>query len=220
MKRSCLGLFALLVLTVAPVCGTFAAEEAVEEVSETQAQEGGKASKFSEPEIKDPVAKERQEALNRKYISIMANLDSREVQHFAVVIVNYNLLSTVKAVEEDISHAVAGCSEKNPEMTETVNTRFSTWKEAVGGAMQEAVANVNNMVLAQSYVEKTEYESLFGLIEDVRKYNSSRFEKTPVTTPEACEYMISKMDETQEQMVSMLRATLASYPSAREKSQE
>lgn len=225
MKRTCLGLFAFLALTCAPVSGAFAEEQkggATAEASATEAQiqGGGETSKRSDPEIDDPVVKEKQSALNKKYVSVMATLDTREVQHFAVVIVNYNLVSTVKAVQEDISNAVEACAQHNPEIADAVNARFAKWKEVVGVSMGEAQANVNNMVLAQDYLPQNEYENIFGLIEDVRKYNSSRFEKTPVTTPEACEFMLSKMDETQEHMVSMLKATLVSYPSAREKAQE
>lgn len=218
MKRTCLGLFALLALTCAPVSGAFAEkdQEAAKEEAVTQAPAGGQ----SEDKITDPVGKEKNEALHKKYASVMATLDTKQVQHFAVVIVNYNLVSTVKAVQEDVEGAVSGCVQNNPEMADSVNQRFAKWKEAVKGPMAEAQANVNNMVLAQTYLSQPEFTSLFELIEDVRKYNSSRFEKTAVTTPEACEFMLSKMDETQDHMVGMLKATLVSYPSAREKTQE
>jgi len=221
MKRTCLGLFALLTFTGAPVCGVFAAQEqaAATEGSDAQTQRG-EALKSSEPESSDPVFKEKESALTKKYVSVMANLDTREVQHFAIVIVNYNLVSTVKAVQEDILNAVEACAQRNPEMADVVNARFAKWKDAVGVPMTEAEANVNNLVLAQDYLPQNEYENIFGLIEDVRKYNSSRFEKTPVTTPEACEFMLSKMDETQEHMISMLKTTLLSLPSAREKAQQ
>lgn len=170
--------------------------------------------------IDDPVAKAKAKALNAKYVSVLANLDTQEAQHFAIVVVNQNLISTVKAVEEDVAHAVAGCAENNKGMADAVNGRFSVWKEAVRGPMGEAESNVNNMILAQDYLSKEDFSELFGLIDDVRKYNSSRFEKTPVTTPEACEFMLTKMDETENQMIGMLRATLASYPSAQKKNQD
>ncbi|MBK9586298.1 MAG: hypothetical protein KA099_06785 [Alphaproteobacteria bacterium] len=220
MKRTYLGLFALLVLTAAPVCGAFAAEEKGAGVERAAQQKSETNTGSSDEKITDPVGQAKNEALHQKYASVMATLDTREVQHFAVVIVNYNLISTVKAVGEDVQGAVNGCAENNSEIAETVKQRFVKWKEVVAAPMAEAEANVNNMVLAQDYLSQTEFSNLFGLIEDVRRYNSSRFEKTPVTTPEACEFMLSKMDETQEHMVGMLKATLVSYPSAREKTQE
>ncbi len=215
MKRTCLGLFALLAFNSAPFFCAFAADKTEAPVSQTQVP-----ARSSDDKITDPVGKEKNEALHQKYASVMAQLDSREVQHFAVVVVNYNLISTVKAVQEDVEGAVNGCAEKNPEMADTVNQRFAKWKGAVQGPMAEAEANVNNMVLAQNYITQPQFSELFGLIEDVRKYNSSRFEKTPVTTPEACEFMLSKMDETQDHMVGMLKATLMSLPSSRDKTQE
>lgn len=222
MRRFTLGLFA---------CGAFAAFIAVSATPVLAQEEAGTAaadagangapsSTDDSEKITDPVAKAKSKALNNKYVSVLANLDSREAQHFAIVIVNQNLIGTVKAVEEDVAMAVKGCAANNKQMADTVNNRFAQWKEAVKAPMTEAQANVDNMVLAQNYLSKEEFTNLFGLIDDVRKYNSSRFEKTPVTTPEACEFMLSKMDETEQHMVGMLRATLASYPAAQQKTQE
>ncbi|MCB1839897.1 MAG: hypothetical protein H6858_06605 [Rhodospirillales bacterium] len=205
MKRICLGFLALFAFSAFTLQTVHAAE---------------KPASSKDGKVTDPVAEAKNDALNKKYASVMANLDTKEVQHFAVVVVNYNLISTVKAVQDDIQGAVDGCAKNNKQMAETVNSRFGKWKDAVKGPMAEAQANVNNMVLAQSYLSQSEFSNLFGLIEDVRSYNSSRFEKTPVTTPEACEFMLSKMDETQDHMIGMLKATLVSYPSAREKAQE
>ncbi len=232
MKRFTLGLFAFTALaaftavSAAPVLaqkaeasGAAPAADANEPAAEAAEDEAPSSTDDSE-KIDDPVAKAKSKSLNNKYVSILANLDTREAQHFAIVIVNQNLIGTVKAVEEDVAVAAKGCAENNKQMADTINARFAQWQEAVKAPMQEAQANVDNMVVAQTYITKEQYTELFGLIDDVRKYNSSRFEKTPVTTPEACEFMLSKMDETQENMVGMLRATLASYPAAQQKTQE
>lgn len=231
MRRFTLGLFAFTALAAfsvvpaAPVLaqkaadGAVAAADANEPAGEAAENEAPSSTDDSE-KIEDPVAKAKSKSLNNKYVSILANLDTREAQHFAIVIVNQNLIGTVKAVEADVAMAAKGCAENNKQMADTINARFAQWQEAVKGPMQEAQANVDNMVVAQTYITKEQYTELFGLIDDVRQYNSSRFEKTPVTTPEACEFMLSKMDETQENMVGMLRATLASYPSAQQKTQE
>lgn len=231
MRRFTLGLFAFTALaafTAVPVLSVLAQEDAAgatpaadtNNVAAEAAEDDPPSSTDDSEKIEDPVAKAKNQALNNKYVSILANLDMREAQHFMIVVVNQNLIGTVKAVEEDVAMAAKGCAENNKQMADTVTARFAQWQEAVKGPMQEAQANVDNMVVAQTYITKEQYTELFGLIDDVRKYNSSRFEKTPVTTPEACEFMLSKMDETQENMVGMLRATLASYPSVQQKTQE
>lgn len=232
MKNFRLGLFAFTALTALCVFAPFKvyAEDNAATIEDGGGAGGGSSDSSKQAEapsstddsdkIEDPEIKAKSKALNSKYVSVLSNLNTQEAQHFAILVVNQNLIGTVKAVEADIALAVKGCADNNKEMAGTVNNRFAAWKEAVKAPMQEAQANIDNMILAQSYLPKEEFESLFGLIEEVREYNSSRFEKTPVTTPEACEFMLSKMDETEKNMTGMLRATLASYPSAQQKNQE
>ncbi len=172
-----------------------------------------------EKEIKDPVEKARKNALTKRYVSILSKLDTKEAQHFMIIVTNYNMISTVNAVEEDVMQAAKACKENNKDMVDAIDEHKKKWEDALKAPRQEAKANINNLILAQSYLPKEQFHSLFNLIDETRRYNSSRFEKTPVTTPEACEFMLSKMEETQSNMVSMLKATLASYPSARSKSQ-
>lgn len=180
-----------------------------------------KNTSSNDPEdIADPVARAKAEALNEKMVRILTKLDTQQAQHFMIIIANYNIIGTVKAVEEDVQNAAHACSENNSSMADTISTRFGEWKKAISSHMVEAEANVQNMVIAQDYAPKAEFDNIFSMIEDVRAYNSSRFEKTPVTTPAGCEFMLSKLEETQKNMISLLSATLASFPTAREKSQE
>jgi hypothetical protein len=76
------------------------------------------------------------------------------------------------------------------------------------------------MIVAQAYTKRNTIEDIFKQVEDVRGYNSSRFEKIPVSTREACEFMMGKMDETQTNMVGLLKTTLYSYPGALQRSQK
>ncbi len=159
-------------------------------------------------------------ALKNKISGLMENLSQQEVAHFLVMYANYNIYSMVKAVSEDIGNAVSACAENNAEMADDINRRYDRWMDSVGGTMKEAYANLNNMSLAQTYVPQSEVKMIFGLVDKLRSVNSSRFENVPVTTPEACEFMLSKMDETEDSMNQMLRATLVSYPNLMKKTQK
>jgi hypothetical protein len=160
------------------------------------------------------------EALKQRTTAIVAKLDKTQQQHFYIVFRNYNFISLVRAVENDISEAVDGCSKNNPDMEDQVRRRFANWQKNLETPKKEAAANIDNMILAQNYATKEEMNGISAIIDDMRAINSSRFESTPVTTKEACEYMLSKMDETQKDMETMLRSTLISYPNALQKNQK
>ncbi len=169
---------------------------------------------------KDELLKKQTSALRTQVKDTMNNLDVNDAQHFAVMYSNYMIYSAVKAVREDVGGAVDQCSENNPDMAKDINSRYEAWNKNVGDMMEEADSNLNNMALSQTYMSQEEVKTLFGLVDETRRANSSRFETTPVTTPEACEFMLSKMDETEESMKHMLQATLVSYPTLLKKNQK
>lgn len=179
--------------------------------------QGGVFAQEQEPE--DPL-KAQSKALTGKVGGIMKTLDQKQMFHFMVVYQNYNVVSLVKAVRDDVSDAITACGENNPQMKSDLDARFEAWDENVGGQLEEARANINNMAIAQDYISQNELKGIFAQVDQLRSVNSSNFEKTPVTSPEACEFMMSKMDETETNMGQMLMMTLQSYPDILQKTQE
>ncbi len=165
-------------------------------------------------------AKAKASILQEKISSTLKELSVDESQHFFVIYTNFTVYSMVHAVREDIQTAVTQCSENNPEMESALADRFDLWDSSVGSTMQEARDNIDNLTLAQNYLPKSEFDSIFSLLIEVRSADESPFDAIPVTTPEACEFMLSKMDETQESMNQLLQFTLVSYPSLMQKTQK
>lgn len=183
------------------------------------AQTGGIDTAVENSKEKD-MARVQAEALRDKVNGVMKGLNESELTHFMVMHTNYTMYSVVKAVRYDVSNAVDGCVKNNPDMADDLRNKFADWEKNVGGSMKEVDANIKSMGIAQDYISQNELNSIFNLIDETRASNSSQFEKTPVTTSEACEFMMSKMDETQENMIRLLAATLQSYPNMIKKTQE
>lgn len=149
-----------------------------------------------------------------KVSAIVESLAEREQKHFMMIYSNYNLIQTVKTVRDDVAAAVEACGEENPDMEEELKARFEDWKGAVEPMIDRASANLNNMVLAQDYLPGGEMKTVFKAIDEAREKTAARLEKVPVTTKEACEYLLSKMDDTQENMIQLLERTLVSFSQA------
>lgn len=161
----------------------------------------------------------QEDALQDRMSTLLQNLSQDEAGHFMILYTNYNVYSMVNAVQADLNQAVQGCIENNKDMEQELVTRYDRWKENVGTTLTEAKGNIDNMKLAQSYLSQAEVDKTFNLVDEVRAHNSSRFETIPVTTPEACEFMLSKMDETEDSMKQLLQVTLVSYPNLLKKNQ-
>ncbi len=142
----------------------------------------------------------------------MENIGPQEQQHFYMAYNNYNLIETVKIVQKDVSSAVDGCGENDPDMERALKGRFAAWNDAINPVLEEAKGHLDNMVVAQDYAKPDNIREIFDSLDETRKRTDARIDKIPVTTKEACEFLLGKMDETQDSMVSLLSSTLVSMP--------
>ena len=142
------------------------------------------------------------------------DLTPEQERHFGVLYGNYNLIKVVKTVRDDLGNAMDSCGEENPDIKEEASTRYDEWTEAIDPVLEDAEANVANMIVAQDYARPREFDQFFKLVDKARDQNSQDVQKVPVTSLEACQTMISKMDETQPNMIELLNATLVSLPKA------
>jgi len=142
----------------------------------------------------------------------MKDLDEPSQRHFSVFHGNYNLIKVVETVRESVDEAVDGCGDANPDMKDALETRFDEWKDAVKPVLEDADANVKNMILAQDYAKPKDLRKFMKMIDKARKKQSKDVKKVAVVTPEACQNLLEKMDDTQPNMIKLLQATLVSLP--------
>lgn len=177
------------------------------------------------PEEKPAPKAERQPSQNKNAVVAAAEeftqgFSDEDRRHFNVLYGNYNLVKIVETVQDDVGTAVKKCGEANADMKEPLDKRYDEWRAAIKPVMAEAEANLNNMVFAQDYAQPKKIRKFFKLIDDAREKRDAEVEKVPVTSKEACEYLLKTMDSTQQSMISLLRATLVSLPQIMQLEQE
>ncbi|MCD8563139.1 MAG: hypothetical protein LRY54_03655 [Alphaproteobacteria bacterium] len=158
--------------------------------------------------------------LAAKLEALRKRLDEKQNRHFGIIYNNHNLIETVKTVQGDVGKAVEACSGKNPDLADKMKSRFDDWKTAVNAKMKEAEDLTNSMILAQDYASKEEMAETLKASDLMRTHSQTIYEKVPVTSHEACEYLYEKMQETKDNMVSMLGTTLISVPQEMQKADE
>ena len=169
----------------------------------------------AEEEVPGALEKEDQAARNEilnKAAEFAKDLDKTESRHFGVMYGNYNMISVVNTVRDHVEEAVEACGDENPDMEDEMDTRFDEWKAAVDPVIEQAEANVSNMILAQEYAEPRDLRGFFKDIDRARKERNEAVEKVPVTSVDACENLLVTMDDTQKNMVQLLQQTLVTLP--------
>ncbi len=151
-------------------------------------------------------------SVHERLIEITEGLDEPSLKHFYALYGSHNLIQVVESVRDQVSDAIEKCSEANPDMKDALETRYEQWDEAIRPIMSDAVANVENMIAAQDYAKPRNIKKLLKFADKMRKEARESLERFPVTTPEACEYLRAKMDETQQNLTGLLESTLVSLP--------
>lgn len=165
-------------------------------------------------------AQERRAAAEKTYLQVsdlLLSLSEFEQHHFLIAYTNYNLIETVKVVQKDVSTAIDKCGENNPDMKGALQDRFGEWNKALKSPLKDAEAAFKNMLIAQDYASKKQLDEVFSSVDLARSKTFDQIEKIPVTTPEACQYLLSKMDETQDNMLNILKTAANGIPGALEK---
>lgn len=162
--------------------------------------------------IKEPSPKLKK--LNKDLRDLTIDLKKNDRRHFFMIYNNHNMISTVKYVRDQVSEAIDACSETNPDMEQALRDRYKIWTDAVNEGIKDAEAQRDNMVIAQDYTKASKIRGIMRQSDDIRDETNDAVESVPVTTPEACEYLLNKMDETQANMLGILKAALVTLPQA------
>lgn len=164
----------------------------------------------------DKSAAQDELALHQNLRTLSEDLPEQDKMHFFTMYNNDNLIETVKTVASDVGKAVAACGENNPDMAGPLAARFESWQEAIKPVMEEARGHLENMILAQDYLPAESIRGVLDLAHQTRTETQSKISKIPVTSVEACTFLLHKMDETQSSMIGLLQATLNAVPQAAE----
>jgi len=157
---------------------------------------------------------EKSLSVHERIAALTEGFDELSEQHFYALYGSYNMIQVVEGVREQVGDAVEKCVEANPDMKDALNTRFKDWDGALKPIIKDANANVDNMIAVQDYTKPRNIKKLLKHTDKMREDKNKELEKFPVTTPEACEYLRVKMDETQENLTALLQSTLVSLPQA------
>lgn len=219
--KKCFGLMLAAGFLMMPMAHVRAQESSDVTQTETSSSDSGNATQTTSDDTASDTAEDPDKKLLLKKLAKYTNgLEQKDARHFFVLYGNYSIVNSVRIVEKDVTAATEVCKKENPKMKDRIDERFAAWKKAIAGPKAEAEANIKNMSEAQTYMSQAEVNELFDLVDKTSEMAQSKFKKVPVSTPEACEFMLTKMDETQSTMISLLSATMKSLPLALQQSQE
>jgi len=165
-------------------------------------------------------AEDLKDDLQKKLAALEEGLTEKQRRHFGIIYYNHNMIATVETVMEDVGNAANACSQANPELKDKITSRFDDWKKDVNAKLDEAHNLTKSMIFAQDYATADEMKDALAAADTMRAHSKTIYEKVPVTSKDACEYLYEKMAETKDNMLSLLSSTLISVPQEMQKADD
>jgi hypothetical protein len=163
----------------------------------------GCASAQEKPPVETPL-KKWLDAEN----ALIKPLGEKDQESFFILRNKYSIIRVIGIVERDVGNAVQSCGKANPDIKKQMDERFAQWKAAVNPIVDTAKKQLEKDLDGQKYVDPKKARDVFKLNDEAYEYGEKQIVKQPVTTKEACGDLLSSMDRTEDEMVTLLQNTL------------
>jgi hypothetical protein len=120
----------------------------------------------------------------------------------------HSVIRVIGVVERDIDSAVKSCGKANPDMKAAIEGRFTQWKNAVDPVIATAKKNLTTEIEKQTIVNEAQFKKVLKLNDEAFEYGDKKTAKQPVSSKEACEALIESMNDTEDDMITLLQDTL------------
>lgn len=149
--------------------------------------------------------------------SMLDSMPKSNQEVFFVLRNKHSVIRTLWVVHRDIKNAVKACGQNNKDLKKPMQERLKDWENAVLPILSEAEKLLKTEVKEQEAFHASDYNHVIDLNDKAFKFSESKIQKTPITTQEACESLLASMDETEDNLVSILQDMLLPEEVVRER---
>jgi iron-sulfur cluster repair protein YtfE (RIC family) len=127
---------------------------------------------------------------------------------FFVMRNKHSVIRSIRVVHGDIKKAVTACGKENKDLKKPMADRLKDWEEVVFPILKDAEKFLKQELKEQEAFHISDYQHVMKLNDKAYEYSDSKIEKTPVTTPEACDKLLASMDQTEDKLIRLMQEIL------------
>ncbi len=149
--------------------------------------------------------------------ALLDTLPKQNQEVFFILRNKHSVIRTIRVVQRDIKSAVKACGKKNKDLKAPMKGRFKDWENSVLPILKEAKKFLEIELKEQEAFHVGDYRHVMKLNDKAYKFSESKVKKTPVTSKEACEGLLTSMDRTEDSLLSLLQDILLPEEVVRER---
>lgn len=202
MKRTWVLVFVLLAALVAwPGAAVVHAEEKSEPAAAADVE--------NEKTVEDPAAEVRS-AYKEKIEAATKELGETfsEEQNISMgrIRMNFGIIRAIGIMKQEIGDAAKKCGDANKDMKDSLTKRFTAWEKTVTPLLKEDEKNLEDSIKKSSFPDEKKVHDYLDLVDEAAEAGDKALgEKSVVTTPEACRYLLESMDKSEPMVITLLK---------------
>lgn len=140
--------------------------------------------------------------------TLLATLPKENQKVFFILRNKHSTIRAIRVVHSDIKNAVRACGKENPPLKKEMNARLKSWEKSVFPILKNADSFLKKELKEQEAFHVADYKHVTKLNDKAYEFSESKIEKTPVTTEKACRSLLQSMDDTEDNLISLLQDIL------------
>lgn len=140
--------------------------------------------------------------------AMMKGLEENHLKQFSSIEYSHGTIRAVEDVQQSIARAVTSCSKANPDIKDSLSSRFEEWKEALRPVMQKARNKLDKMILLQGFAQPSQVRAYLKKFDAAVIYRNQGIKAVPVTDKKDCQKLQDSMNKTQNDLINLLTESL------------
>jgi hypothetical protein len=143
---------------------------------------------------------------------MLKGLGEEELKFMYATSMRDGAVRAVIYIQDLVAGAVEACGEAQPDMKESLETRYKQWREAIDPRLEQAQANLNETIDSHKKLNAQRIRDHLKLVHEAAEYTRGQHPRDYVTDEKACTYLLENMDKTEQDLSEKLQATLTAIP--------
>lgn len=196
------------ILTVVFLAAFFAWPGAMEVHAEEKDKPAAAAEAENEKPADDPAAKVRSDYGEKIKVATQElgeTFNDQQNINMGRIRTNFGIIRAIGIMKHDIGDAVKKCGDANKDMEDSLTKRFAAWANTVAPLLKEDEESLEDSIKKSAFPDEKKVHDYLDLIDEAAQAGDKALgDKSVVTTPEACQYLLASMDQSEPMVTTLL----------------
>lgn len=162
----------------------------------------------AETALKDPEMNELNLRLRKTAEALFTNLSTQEMKDAYQLRNQHGIIKSVESVRQDLVNSTQSCIENHSDKRAEITDSFNRWKNEINPRLEKASINLDKRITENKAMPESLFRKYLALIERMAETADSKVQKDYITSKEACDFLVKKLETSRDELSGVLNDIL------------